>query len=227
MFAVVFAVVVASLFALLLFAPGIQRRVFLSSVEALGRVVQVDHLSVRPGGAEIRGLSWNEPGRSLFVREMRVTFRLMDALSAGPVLVEDLVVRGLQAECGTDGVATDRAEVIHLPAGVAIARCRIDGEVVLLGGPWKGSRVVVEVDGTDLGSEDVGRLSWHGRVADAAGVAAIDGGAPVSGVREIRIAEAAGADQIVASLGALLQSLAQEALEPGHAPARLPPVSRP
>lgn len=211
-FAVVFTVVVAFSFALLLFAPGIQRRVFLSSLEAPGRTVQVDHFSARMNGIEIRGLRWEDGGQRLAVHDIQARFRLLDALGSGPIVIEDVQLHGVHAEFDPQAGTREGEVVLRLPPDVTLERWSLDGDVSVPTPSLVAARIAISMRGEDTRPQATTRLHWSARPGPPAGET--EGSArEIRGELAVRTTAAADNADLVGSVAGLLRAVADEALQ--------------
>lgn len=168
---------IAAMFALLLFAPGIQRRVFLGALEAPGRTVEVAHLSAGWNSVEIQGLVWEEGGQRFAAREVRAIVPVLDALGRGPVVVEQLEVRGFDMALPGTGAPEAAMPHLRLPASITVLTCSMDGELTLDSSsprpPGNTSaaarRPVIDFNlkGNGIGPGAANRLTWTARVRES------------------------------------------------------------
>lgn len=186
---------------LLLFAPGIQRRLFLSAVEAPGRTVEVNRLSAGLGGVDIDGLTWTEGDRRFAVREVRLKMPLLDAALHNRVAIEELAVHGLSADLGRGGEAAPGrssepsesaregepadGRKLQIPLDLSLQRVAIDGEVILPGAGPDRARATFALEGGGFARGSEARFSLRGHVEDP-GTAALKAGADLSGELKVR-----------------------------------------
>ncbi len=214
---------------ILVFAPGVQRRAFLSAVEAPGRTVEVDRVNAGLGGVEIGGLRWAEAGLTIGVREIRARFPLLDALGSGPVIVDQLTMLGLTADLseqagahlpepadpaahvprgGSDPVGES---ALYLPPVLTLQRLLVEGEVTVAGGGPTNAVVAFSLRGEALTPGAAKRVRWTGRVIGTSSRGAAER-SEAGGDFEVRSSTETAGDAGGASLQRLLRQITEETM---------------